>query len=480
MLKFDLVKQFYKSNSLPLSSESLTNMYLKIYAKGDTKARNQIAIFGCAGLRDLLTFDTFAPVYGTATMGVYLYAMVGSTLYQVDSNFVATNKGTIPLTPNKVRMSVNNNGNELVILTSSGRSWVFDEDADTLTEITDGDYQLSSDVASIDGYTVFSKLNSDQFFPSAIRDATSYDPSDFQTAEAEPDKLVGIRKFQAGLWAFGEKTLEFYQNVGGNPIFQRAGGTNRGIGCYTRDSIAQTDDGKSIFWLGSDRRIYIGSGYQYESISTDPLHEELETYSDLDLENAEAFCYTTEGHDFYTITFPDKERTFSYDVDTGLWHLRESFDEETSTTTRWRAKNIIDFAGRRIVGDYIEGKLYYLDNTYYKEADNPLIAKIISSPLFNNLIRTSINSLWLDMETGVGTTTGQGNDPELIFQSSDDGGRTYSNEQFVKIGELGKYREVVKITSIGQSDNYTFKIKISDPIKRRIYSGYIQYEEGQS
>jgi hypothetical protein len=454
-------------------------MYVKIYANtGGSKPRNLIALFGCAGLQDWVSTDTNAPVYAIETMGVYLYAVIGSDVYQIDTEGVTTNVGTIPLTHNKVRLSVNNNGNELVILTSSGRSWIYDEDADTLTEIPVSDYQLSSDVTSIDGYTVFSKQNSDQFFPSDVRDATSYDPLDFQTAEGEPDILIATRKFQSGIWNFGEKTLEFYQNVGGNPIFQRVNQASRGVGCYARDSVAQTSDGNFIFWLGNNRKIYKGSGYDFKKISTNPLDEELETYSDLDLQNAEAFCYTIEGHDFYNITFPDQDKTFSYDVQTQLWHQRESFDSETSQTTRWRASCFADFGGRRIVGDYKNGKLYYLDNTYNKEGDNPLIAKIISTPLFNGMIRTIINSFYLDMETGIGATSGQGNNPKLMFQYSRDGGRTYSQELHFPLGELGKYREVVKITPIGLADNFTFKFKISDPIKRRIYAGYIEFKEG--
>lgn len=479
MQQIDFVRQFYQSKSLPLSSESLTNMYAKIYANtGGSKPRNLIALFGCAGLQDLLEFDTYAPVYALQTMGVYLYAVVGSVVYQIDSNFAVLNKGTIPLTAGKVRLSVNDNGYELVILTSSGRSWIYDSVADDLVEITDGDYQEASDVCAIDGYSIFSVKDSDQFFNSAIRDATSYDALDYQTAEGEPDNLVAVRKFQGGMWAFGEKTLEFYQNVGGNPIFQRIAGASRQIGCLSRDSVAQISD-IGIFWIGNDRKIYKGSAYQYQKISTEPIDEELETYSELDLKNSEAFCYTNEGHDFYNITFAEQDRTFSYDINTGLWHLRESFDDETSKTIRWRASCFENFAGKRIFGDYKTGKLYYLDNAYYKEGDNHLIAKIITSPLFDGLIRASVNSLYVDMETGVGTTSGSGNDPQLMFQSSDDGGRTYSNELHIPIGALGKYKEIVKIAPIGSSDNYTFKLSISDNIKRVIYGGYIQFEEGQ-
>jgi hypothetical protein len=231
--------------------------------------------------------------------------------------------------------------------------------------------------------------------------------------------------------------------------------------------------------LGDDKGIYLGSGYQYLKISTDAIDEVIETYSELDLQSSEAFCYTYEGHDFYNITFPTKDRTFTYDLDTKLWHERQSFDQSETETTRWRANCFAEFGGRRIVGDFQIGKLYYLDGTYHKEGEDPLIATIITSPLFNKMIRTKISSLYIDMETGVGATSGQGKTPQLMFQSSDDGGRTYSNEVFYPIGELGKYKTIVKITSIGSSDNFTFKIRISDPIKRRIFAGYIQYEAGR-
>jgi hypothetical protein len=471
--RINFVKQFYKSKSLPLSSETLVNMYAEI--QSDT-SKSPIGLFGNSGLRELIDFNIASPVYALERMGNFLYTVVGNRFYQINDNFVATLKGTIPLTPNKIVLSVNNNGIEMVILTSVGRSWVYNSSADTFVEITDVDYQLASDVTSIDGYNVYSKQNSDQFFYCEVRTATVFDALDFQTAEGEPDNLVAIRKFQGGLWAFGERTLEFYKNTGGNPIFQRVGGASRGKGCLARDSVARIDD-DAIFWLGVDKKIYAGSGYKPTRISTPPIEQELETYSNLDLQNAEAFTYVNEGHEFYVITFPDKNRTFSYDITTGFWAIRESFDGNNAI--RWRANCFADYKGKRIIGDYSTGKLYYLDNTYYgKEGDNRTIAKIVISPLFADFNRATVSALYVDMETGVGATSGEGSDPKLMFRQSDDGGRTYSNERQIPIGALGKYKTRVKITQIGTADNYTFELRISDPIKRRVYAGYIEFRVG--
>jgi len=480
--KINFVKNFYKSKSLSLSSQRLVNMYAEIEPQetrvGSGEQGSPIALFECAGLRTLLTVPTYAPVHALKTMGNYLYAVVGNKLYQIDDSFTATLKGTIPLSSNKVRLSVNNTGIDLVVLAFNGSSWIYNSTADTFTQITDGDYQDASDVTSIDGYSVFSKLDSDQFFNSDLRVPSSYNALNFQTAEGEPDNLVAIRTVSGEIWNIGEKTIEIYRNVGGNPIFARIDGTTIRIGCLTRDSVSVLDSEDTIFWLGSDKMIYAARGYKKQKISTFPIDQELESYSITELENCTSFTYSSEGHKYYVITFPDKERTFTFDLTTGLWHERESYDNNTHKVTRWRANCSADFNGRRIMGDYQTGILYYLDNTYHKEGENRMIVKMVISPLFNSFLRTKVTALYVDIETGAGITSGEGSDPKLMLQISKDGGHTYGSEIWRDIGKIGEYRTRVKITPIGSSDNFTFKIAISDPIKRYVLGGYISYEVG--
>ncbi|GAG86885.1 unnamed protein product, partial [marine sediment metagenome] len=126
-------------------------------------------------------------------------------------------------------------------------------------------YQLASDVTFIGSYTVFSVLGSDQFFYSDENDSSAYDALDFQTAEDEPDDLVGLTKVGGELWLFGDSTIEIHQLTGGDLLFQRINGATKKIGCLTRDTISTMDN--NVFWLGDDRFIYMNNGYQEVKIS---------------------------------------------------------------------------------------------------------------------------------------------------------------------------------------------------------------------
>lgn len=439
-------------------------------------ARSTLALFGCAGLTSLVEFDTHFTVYGIQKMGIYLYAVVGNVLYQINDALVATAKGTLGTSPNKVRLS--SNGDQLTILTSVGSAWTYTASTDTFAQITDGDYQLASDVTFIDSYTVFSKQGSDQFFYSNQNDSTTYDALDFQTAEWEPDKLVGIRKVAGELWAFGENTIEIYQNTGGELLFGRINGASMNIGCLVRDSISIIDN--TVFWLGDDRFIYAAAGYQYKKISTYPIDQEIEGYTINDLEQAISFSYEWQGHKFYVLTFPSKNRTFQFDITTGLWSERESTEGSANNIIRWRANCFETFGRYRVVGDYKTGILYYLDDTTQNEGSERTFADIVTSPLFNGFIRTTISALYIDAETGVGTLSGEGSNPKISIWISNDGGRTYGNEIVRELGIRGAYRQIVKLAPIGNADNYTFKIRISDPVKRNVFGGYIDFEEGVS
>lgn len=471
--KINFAKEFYKTRSLPLNSQRLVNMYGEPQTED---SRSELALFSCPGLRTSIEVSTFFTVYALKKMGEYLYAVVGNVLYQIDSTLTATAKGTLGTSPGKVRLS--SNGLQLTVLTSLGSAWTYNASTDTFAQITDPNFQNASDVTFLDGYTIFSKLNSGQFFWSELNDSTSYDALDFQTAEWEPDNLVGIRKVAAELWAFGENTIEVYQNTGDALLFGRISGAAINIGCIARDTITTIDN--SVIWVGDDRMVYMATGYVPTKISSFAIDKEFQSYVITDFEAAESFTYDWDGHKFYVLTFPTLNKTFQFDIITGLWSERESIDQATRNIIRWRATCSERYKNYTFAGDYQAGVIYYFEDDYFYEGDSPFYAEIVTSPQFNSFLRTSVLAIYLDIETGVGIATGQGSDPEIMFQFSRDGGRTYSNEIWRKLGKKGEYRTLVKFTSIGSADNYTFKFRISDPIKKNILGAYIDFEEGES
>jgi hypothetical protein len=92
--------------------------------------------------------------------------------------------------------------------------------------------------------------------------------------------------------------------------------------------------------------------------------------------------------------------------------------------------------------------------------------------------RLVYNRLTLDMETGVGLNDGQGEDPQVMLQISNDGGHTYGNEIWQTFGRQGEYRTQVTFRRLGMARDRVFKLVISDPVRVRIVGGELDVEAG--
>ena len=138
--------------------------------------------------------------------------------------------------------------------------------------------------------------------------------------------------------------------------------------------------------------------------------------------DAVAYSYQQDGHTFYQITFPTGNETWVYDVSTQLWHQRAYLDPATGTLGRHRSNSHMYFAGKHVVGDYKNGDLSTLDLDYFMDGTAPLPAIRAASHISGQNYEWIIhNRLQIDMETGVGLSTGQGAAPIVALDWSDDG-----------------------------------------------------------
>lgn len=88
------------------------------------------------------------------------------------------------------------------------------------------------------------------------------------------------------------------------------------------------------------------------------------------------------------------------------------------------------------------------------------------------------SELQLDLEVGLGLTTGQGVDPMLMLQWSDDGGRTWSKEHWVSAGRLGAYRHRAIWRRLGRARTRTWRVVCAEAVPMRWINAYVQAEKG--
>jgi hypothetical protein len=131
----------------------------------------------------------------------------------------------------------------------------------------------------------------------------------------------------------------------------------------------------------------------------------------------------------------------------------------------------MSFNNEIIVGDYENGNIYAFDLDV--NSDNGAIQKWLRSwralpSGTNNLKRTAQHSLQLNCETGVGLNLGQGSDPEAMLRWSDDGGHTWSNEHWTKMGKIGQYGYRAFWRRLGMTlklRDRVYEVSGTDPVK---------------
>lgn len=450
MARIPFATQAYQNRSLPIAAQQLINMYAE---EVEAEGKNKVVLHGTPGLKRFGVVGN-GPLRGMIPSNGLLYVVSGNVLYRVDNSGGETALGNVSSIDSPVIMS--SNGSQVAIVDDQRNAWVFSDGVLTLLNTNPDFLADTNSVAYIDGFTIFGKPDG-RFFISAIKDATTYDPTDYATAESDPNGLVRVFTDHNEIWLFGPRVTEIWKDVGNVDFpFQRVTGAVIERGCGAKFSVAKLDN--VVFWQGDDKIIYRTNGYQPERISTHAIEDEIramEVSSD-----AQAFAYTQSGHKYYVITYPTAGVTFVFDNTTGLWHQRRSLDQG-----RWRANCFADCYGLLLVGDVSTGTIFSLDLDTFTE-DGTAIERIASSPhLFKDRSRIVFNSFEIEVESGVGLNSGQGVAPTIALDWSDDGGRTWSNKLYRSVGAQGEYKSRAIWRRLGQARQRSFRIRYTDPTK---------------
>ena len=91
-----------------------------------------------------------------------------------------------------------------------------------------------------------------------------------------------------------------------------------------------------------------------------------------------------------------------------------------------------------------------------------------SPPVTAENRRMNHSRLELVFESGVGLNLGQGSDPQVMLDWSDDGGRTWSAQRFRSLGKMGRFRARTIWNQLGQARDRVYRYQISDPVRRTL------------
>jgi hypothetical protein len=439
------------------------------------------ALYRCPGTR-LLVAAGSGPIRGEWQYNGIGYVVSGSELYEISASFVATLKGSGITGSGAVSMS--DNGTQLFIAANPD-GYIYNQSTDAFAEITDVDFPGANSVGYLNGYFVFTEPDSQRVWVTELLDAHSIDPSNFASAEAAPDGLVGLIIDHKEAWLMGTNSVEVWTPADGDfPLAPLSGGYIE-LGCASAAAVAKMDN--SVFWLGLDDRgqgiVWRADGYTPIRVSTHALEYAISQYGSIS--DAIAYTYQQEGHSFYVLTFPSGNATWVYDAATKLWHQRAYLD--VSTLSRHRSNCQMFLAGTTVVGDYANGNLYAMELDTFADNGNPqkwVRAWRALDTGQNDLLRTFQHELQIDCETGVGLDGDvQGSDPQAMLRWSDDGGHTWSNEHWRSMGAIGQYGRRVIYRRLGATEKLrdrVYELSGTDPVKVTLIGAQLRATKGWS
>lgn len=461
---------FYASDSLPIAAQECSNWYVNIV---QTEALSRETLFGTPGLVQLATSGSIKQVgRGGMTMAGIPYFVNGDVLYRLNEvivDDVATyNLESLGTVEGTGRVSIANNGTQLMVLSPGGKGYIFTESPDTFTEITDVDFRANGEpqhVVYIDGFFVIT-TDTKKFIVSSLNDGLSYNALDFGTAEADPDDIVAPLVFKNQLFIGGSTTMEAFENIGGADFpFVRTGlFLDKGIDAAF--SIIVTSD--TFMFIGGGLNespaIWAFAGNTVQKISTTAIDSILQKFTKEELGQAFSWSYAQRGAYFIGFALPDT--TLVFETVSQRWHERKSKVTDARgavNTLRFRANSVITGYGFVLCSDSQDGRVGSLDPLVFAEYGVDIVRRMATQPFQNNMQSFTVPKLELTIESGVGNDAVP--NPKMRLDISKDG-KTFGDDRTRDMGKKGQFDRRVIWRRNGRTERFDiFRFTLSDAVR---------------
>lgn len=455
----------YQSRSKPLSSQVTQNWYPQFNELG----KDQFVSMPFPGLK--LLGNASGIDRGFHRMAEILYQVKGTSVYEIDKLGNHTLRGVIPGTG---RAIIRDDGINMYIVADL-KVWKYTTDTNAVTEVTNPNITGAKSVDFFNNQFIYTK---DKFSTvSDVGNGASASGLNIIGEETLPDDLMRDYVFDEVIYRCGVRSIVGWYNSGvGAPPIDKLQGRIFTIGLAAINSIAKTD--QAFYWLGDDFVIYRASSGREERISTDAISNEIQKYSRVD--DAIGNTFTFEGQNFYSITFPSGNKTFVMSESLGVngWFELSSGVNSPLQSAAYQGTSIISAYGKNFVADVDNGNVYELDLNTFTNNSGPLQRIRTTQSASGDLLgakgkRIQMSCLKLIMETGVGVISGQGDNPRIMIEYSDDGGRTWRAGSWPRVGRLGEFALQVEFFDLGSFYDRIFRISTTDPVNYTIYSATI-------
>lgn len=402
------------------------------------------------------------------------YRVADNTLFEVSGTGVHTSRGVIGGT---ARCTFADDGKNMIICTD-GLVFQYTQSTQTLISVTDPNIFGSTAVSFLNNKFFYTNVDIEagvDFVVSNVGDGTTASGLNAGAVEDDPGKLIYAYAFEDRMYMFTEKTTPIYWNNGDvqPPLVPVEGRIIEKIGLDALHSVANTD--KFIYWLGDDKMVYRAISGNAQPISSIPVAHAMEGYAVTD--DAVAYTFRMEGQNFYVLTFPTENKTWCLSESLGIdgW-FNLSADTDRG---KYNATSHMFVYNKHLVADELNGNLYTLDIDAFSNTTLSIQRIRTLASIHGGLVglpgkRIQMSSFELIMKKGVGLITGQGEDPKVIIEYSVDGGLSFKQGQFVRVGRLGETNLKVKWDNLDSFYDLIIRITTSDPVYYSLQTASIE------
>lgn len=457
------------SGTAVVTRQRRLNCYYEVRADGD---KSKVVVLGTPGMSLWATIGSLlnSPMRGMLGTPSAMYVVAYDQFLELNSSGGTVASGTISTVSGNVSMAFNPTQ---VLIVTGAKGYIYTTASDTLAEITDAEFiDTATTCCFLNSFFIVNNPGTGEFYVSDSGNGTSWSALAFATASQYSDLLLAVDTLMGMLVTFSEYHMEFWQNVGASPEpFQYIANSANEYGLAAVWSRTHVDNGINFLCQTREGGIQVArvQGYQVGIISTSDIDDILQSFTTVS--DAVGLTYQVGDHKFYQLTFPTENRSFLYDQTTGIWS-----EAQTGLTGDYAQRHIGQFSvvarGQTYISDYNSAKVYTPEPSVYTDNGETIPREIITLHASNEFNPFRVASIYLDMDTGVGLTTGQGSDPQMMMDVSKDNGRTWKvRERWASIGAVGEYTTRVIWRRVIRGRDVVVRFRMTDPVKFVITAG---------
>lgn len=457
------------ADNISANTARLLNYYRQPIAQGGITQHVLKSVLGQTAYADL---DTVL-IRAMSRVDDVIYAVAGGGLYSVDEAAGIINLGSI--SDDESTTIAGSYGD--VVVAADGKYYVYR--SPTITQPSGKAFDSVGSVCFVGGYAVLTEKNGKKFQWTALGDAATLDPLDFDTADSRDDNILRGVPLNGRLILFKQRSMEIWYTTGraNSDEFDRVVGGTIDTGLKAFGLV--TDFSGGLFFVGDDNIPYLTAGGQPEPLANPAVQTAIK-------QGNPTHCYTyeDEGHKFLCIRFSDRP-AWCYDITTGEWHERA----EGRLFGPWAATSTVERGGVWYAGNE-HGRIVSLSRTGADEGDS-LYRRAVSNEVYlgkrfrvrlleilGRVGRSALGgsgSYLLDVGLGyvlavsddtlfsLGDFTGEPRNAVIGIRVSRDGGNTWSELKERSFGDQGEYETRAVWRSMGQFRRFCVELNCSEP-----------------